>query len=155
MDCHAKTVTLVMPWFLRLEWTGTLEHVPNRVVSFLKADRMIKKGLLAYLAFLRDVSADTPTVQSVPVVIEFPYVFPADLLGMTPDRDIDFGIDLVLGNQPNSIPPYRMTLVDLKELKEQLQELLDKGFISVSTWGAPVLFMKKKCDSIRMCIDYT
>ena len=66
-------------------------------------------------------------------------MFPADLPGMLPD----FGIDLVLGTQPISIPPYRMAPAELKELKEQLQELLDKGFIrpSVSPWGAPVLFV--------------
>ncbi|XP_070002046.1 uncharacterized protein [Nicotiana sylvestris] len=77
----------------------------------------------------------------ITVVREFPDVFPADQPGMPPDRDIDFGINLVPGTQPISIPPYRMALAELKELKEQHQELLDKGFIrpSVSPWGAPVL----------------
>ena len=83
--------------------------------------------------------------------------FPADLPGIPPDRDIDCCIDMEPGTRPISIPPYRMTLVELRELKAQLQELLDKGFIrpSASPWGAPILFVKKKDRSLRMCIDYT
>ncbi|XP_070032514.1 uncharacterized protein [Nicotiana tomentosiformis] len=140
MDCHAKTVTLAMPDLLWLEWRGTLDYIPSRVVSFLKVERMVEKGCEAYLAFVRDVSADTPTVESVSVMMDFPDVFTADLQGMLPDRDIDFGIDLVPSTQLISIPPYRMAHVELKEMKEQLQEFLDKSFIrpSVSPWGAPV-----------------
>ncbi|WMV33308.1 hypothetical protein MTR67_026693 [Solanum verrucosum] len=87
---------------------------------------------------------------------EFREVFPSDLLGMPPDRDIDFYIDLEPGTHPISIPPYRMAPTELRELKVQIQELLDKGFIhpSASPWGAPVLFVKKKDGSMRMCIDY-
>ncbi|WMV33463.1 hypothetical protein MTR67_026848 [Solanum verrucosum] len=71
-------------------------------------------------------------------------------------REIDFGIDLLPDTQPISIPPYRMAPTELKELKEQLRDLLEKGFIrpSQSPWGAPVLFVKKKDGSLRMCIDY-
>ncbi|XP_070055755.1 uncharacterized protein [Nicotiana tomentosiformis] len=71
----------------------------------------------------------TPTIELVPLVRGFPDVFPADLLGIPPDRDIDFGIDLVSGTQPISIPPYCMALVEFMELKEHLQDLLDNGFI--------------------------
>ena len=73
-------------------------------------------------------------------------MFPADLPGMPQDRDIDFCIDLELGTRPISIPPYRIAPAELSELKDQLQELLGKGFIrpSASHWGAPVLFVKKK-----------
>ncbi|XP_070050736.1 uncharacterized protein [Nicotiana tomentosiformis] len=146
LDCHAKTVTLAMPSLSRLEWRGTLDYIPSKVVSFLKAQRMVEKGCDAYLAFVRDVNTDTPTVESVPIVRDFPDVFPTDLPGMPPDRDIDFGIGLVPVTQPISIPPYRMAPVELKELNEQLQKLLDKGFIQlgVSPWGAPILFVKKK-----------
>ena len=95
-------------------------------------------------------------MDSVPVVQEFLDVFPSDLPGVPPDRDIDFAIDLEPGTKPISIPPYRMAPAELKELKDQLQDLLSKGFIrpSVSPWGAPVLFVKKKDGTIRMCIDY-
>ncbi|KAH0709456.1 hypothetical protein KY284_010883 [Solanum tuberosum] len=90
------------------------------------------------------------------MVNEFPKVFPEDLPRVPPDRDIDFGINLIPDTQPISIPPYRMAPAELKELKEQLKDLLDKGFIrpSISPWGAPVLFVKKKDGSLRMCIDY-
>ncbi|XP_070036104.1 uncharacterized protein [Nicotiana tomentosiformis] len=95
-------------------------------------------------------------MDSVPVVCEFPDVFPVDLLGMPPDRDIDFCIDLAPGTQPISIPPYRMAPPELKELNEQLQDLLDQGFIrpSISSWDAPVLFVKKKVSSMWMCSGY-
>ncbi|XP_070024834.1 uncharacterized protein [Nicotiana sylvestris] len=156
LDCHAKTVTLAMPSIPRIEWSGTFDHTPSRVISFLKAQHMVEKGCAAYLAYVRDVNVDTPSVDSVPVLRDYPDVFPADLPGMPPDRDIDFGIDLLPGTQPISIPPYRMAPPELKELKDQLQELLDKCFIrpSVSPWGAPALFVKKNDGSMRMCIDY-
>ncbi|XP_070048007.1 uncharacterized protein [Nicotiana tomentosiformis] len=156
LDCHAKTVTLAMPGILRVEWSGSVDYVPSRVISYLKAQRMVENGCLSYLAFVRDVSAETPVIYSLPVVRDFSDMFPADLPGMPPDRDIDFDIDLVPGTQPISIISYRMAPAELKELKEQLQELLDKGFIqpSVPPWGAPVLFVKKKDGSMRMCIDY-
>ncbi|WMV37606.1 hypothetical protein MTR67_030991 [Solanum verrucosum] len=79
------------------------------------------------------------------IILEFREVFPNDLPSMPPDRDIDFCIDLEPGTHSISIPPYRMALTELRELKAQIQEFLDKGFIrpSASPWGAPVLFVKK------------
>ncbi|XP_070017093.1 uncharacterized protein [Nicotiana sylvestris] len=127
LDCHAKTVTLAIPDVPQIEWRGVTDHVPTRVILFLKAQQMVGKSCLSYLAFVRDVGVETPSIDFVPIVRDFPDVFPADLLGMPPDRDIDFGIDLVPGTQPTSIPLYRMTPAELKELKAQLQELLDKG----------------------------
>ncbi|GJV57292.1 putative reverse transcriptase domain-containing protein [Tanacetum coccineum] len=82
--------------------------------------------------------------------------FPDELPGLPPAREIEFGIELIPGAEPISKAPYRMAPVELKELKEQLQEMLENGFIrpSVSPWGAPVLFVKKKDGSMRLCIDY-
>ncbi|XP_070018085.1 uncharacterized protein [Nicotiana sylvestris] len=139
-------VTLAMPGLPWLEWRGTLDYVPSGVISFLKAQRIVEKGCDAYLAYARDVSVDTPTVESVLVVRDYPDVFLADLPGMPPDRDINFGIDLLTGTQPIFIPPNRMTATELKELKEQLQEFLDKGFIwpSVPPWGAPVYLLRRR-----------
>ncbi|XP_070036712.1 uncharacterized protein [Nicotiana tomentosiformis] len=122
LDFHTKTVMLGMSGLLMLELRGSLGHVPSRVMSFLNAQRMVEKGCLAYFPFVRDVSSDTPTVELVPVVREFPNMFSVDPPGMPPDKDIDFGIDLVLGTQP--IPPYHMTPIEFKELKEQLQNCL-------------------------------
>ena len=75
---------------------------------------------------------------------------------MPPHREIEFAIDVVPGSTPASITLYRMAPVELKELKLQLQELLEKGFIrrSISPWGAPVLFVKKKDGTLRLCVDY-
>ncbi|WMV41161.1 hypothetical protein MTR67_034546 [Solanum verrucosum] len=106
--------------------------------------------------WVMDVESKVPSLESVPVVSLFPEVFPDDLPDIPPEREIDFGIDLLPDTQPISIPPYRMAPAELKELKEQLKDLLNKGFIqlSISLWGALVLFVKKKDGSLRMCIDY-
>ncbi|XP_075084887.1 uncharacterized protein LOC142168125 [Nicotiana tabacum] len=150
LDYHAKTMILAMPGLPRVEWRGSLYYVPSRMISYFKFQWMVDKGCLAYLAFVRDVSADTLTIESVLVVRDFPDMFPVDLLGMPTGMDIDFGIYLVTGTHPISIPLYRMVTVELKELKEQLHELLDKGFIkpSVFPWGVLVLFVKKKDGTI-------
>nr|GFC40523.1 putative nucleotidyltransferase, ribonuclease H [Tanacetum cinerariifolium] len=87
---------------------------------------------------------------------EFPDVFPDELPGIPPVREVEFNIELIPGAEPISKALYRMAPVELKELKDQLQELLEGCFIrpSVSPWGAPVLFVKKKDGSMRLCIDY-
>jgi hypothetical protein len=95
-------------------------------------------------------------LKKIPVVCEYANVFPNELPGMLPDRDIEFAIELQPGTTPISKRPYRMPPAELAELKKRLQELLDKGFIhpSTSPWGCPALFMKKKDESLRLCIDY-
>ena len=95
-------------------------------------------------------------ISDIPVVCEFPDVFPDDLPGLLPDRETEFEIEIMPGVAPISIPPYRMAPLELQELKKQLQELLDKGYIrpSVSPWGAPVLFVKKKNGTLPLYIDY-
>ena len=92
----------------------------------------------------------------MPIACEYPDVFSEELPGMPPDRDIEFIIDLLPGTGPIAKRPYRMATDELKELKEQLQELQEKGYIrpSSSPWGSPVLFVRKKDGSLRMCIDY-
>ncbi|GJR16579.1 putative reverse transcriptase domain-containing protein [Tanacetum coccineum] len=95
-------------------------------------------------------------IKDVPIVRDFPEVFPEDLPGLPPARPVEFQIDLIPGAAPVARAPYRLAPSKMKELSEQLQELSDKGFIrpSSSPWGAPVLFVKKKDGSFRMCIDY-
>jgi hypothetical protein len=92
----------------------------------------------------------------VPVVNEFPDVFPEELSGMPPDRDIKFVIELKPGTSPIYKTPYRMATSELAELKEHIKELLEKGFIcpSSSPWGAPVIFVPKKDGTQRLCMDY-
>ena len=95
-------------------------------------------------------------LENILVVKDFPDVFPEELLGIPPVREVHLSIEILPGTTPTSRAPYKMAPTELKKLKIQLQELLDKGFIrpSVSLWGAPVLFVKKKDGTIRMCIDY-
>jgi hypothetical protein len=95
-------------------------------------------------------------LENISVVCEFPDVFPEYLSGMPPDRNVEFIIELQPGTTPISRRPYKMTPKELAELKVQLNELLDKGYIhpSSSPWGCPALFVKKKDQSLRLCVDY-
>jgi hypothetical protein len=96
------------------------------------------------------------TLKKILVVCEYADVFPDELPEMPPDQDIEFAIELQPGTTPISKRPYRMPPAELAELKKQLQEMLDKGFIrpSTSPWGCLALFVKKKHESLRLCIDY-
>ena len=83
-------------------------------------------------------------------------MFSKELLGLPSKREIEFSVELLPGTSPISIPSYRMAPIELKELKAQLQDLLDMGFIrpNTSPWGAPILFVKNKDGTLRLCIDY-
>ena len=122
----------------------------------MSAQKCLRKGCEAYLDFVLNTKDPEFKIESVPVVCEYLDVFPEELPGLPPIREVEFGIELVPGTTPISIAPHRMALLELKELKAQLQELTDKGFArpSCSPWGAPVLFLKKKDGSMRLCIDY-
>ena len=103
------------------------------------------------------MAAERPSlVGEVPIVREFPDVFPEELPGVPPERQVEFRIDLVPGAALLAKAPYWLAPPEMQELSMQLQELLDRGFIRLSSspWGAPILFVKKKDGSHRMCIDY-
>jgi hypothetical protein len=97
-----------------------------------------------------------PSLEDIPIAREYPDVIKDDLPGMPPDRDVKFTIELQLGMAPISRCPYKMTPKEMAELKVQLNELMDKGFIrpSSSSWGCPILFVKKKDQSLRLCVNY-
>ena len=99
---------------------------------------------------------ENPRLEDFHVLQEFKDVFPDEVPGLPPKRDIDFTIELVLGAAPVSKTPYRMSTPEMLELKMQLQELLERKYIrpSVSPWGAPVLFVKKKDGTLMLCTDY-
>jgi hypothetical protein len=99
---------------------------------------------------------DGTALEDIRVVCDYPDVFPEELPGMPPDRDVEFVIDLLPGTAPISKRPYRMSSDQLQELKAHIKELLGKGFIraSSSLWGAPVIFVGKKDGTQRMCVDY-
>jgi hypothetical protein len=96
------------------------------------------------------------SLNEVRVAQEYPELFPEDLPGMPPDRDIEFIIELLPGTPPISKRPYRMPVNELVELKKQIVELQSKGFFrpSSSPWGAPMLFVEKKDGTQQMCVDY-
>ncbi|MFS7922398.1 putative nucleotidyltransferase, Ribonuclease H [Helianthus anomalus] len=130
-----------------------------KLMSCIQASKYLRKEYRAFLANIVVAEKEKKRkfeVKDVPVVHEFPQVFPDDLPGLPPRRDIDFHIDLIPGANPVAKAPYRLASSEMRELSSQLQELLEKGFIrpSTSPWGAPVLFVKKKDGSFRMCIDY-
>ncbi|KAA0057672.1 pol protein [Cucumis melo var. makuwa] len=126
------------------------------VISAIRASKLLSQGTWGILASVVDTREADVSLSSEPVVRDYPDVFPEELPGLPPHREVEFAIELEPGTVPISRAPYRMAPAELKELKVQLQELLDKGFIrpSVSPWGAPVLFVKKKDGSMRLCIDY-
>ncbi|KAI3706791.1 hypothetical protein L6452_24762 [Arctium lappa] len=128
----------------------------NLIISSLKARKFLSKGYPSYLAFVVDTKKEKKTVENVKVVRDFRDVFPEDLPGLPPERQVEFQINLTPGAAPIAQTPYRLAPTKMKEMMSQLQELLEKGFIrpSSSPWGAPMLFVKKKDGSMRMCIDY-
>ena len=105
----------------------------GKFISYLKARKMIRKDYLYHLVRVYELEAEVPTLQSIPVVNEFPDVFLDELPGLPLKREIEFAIDLLPDTQPIFISPYRMAPAELKELKEQLRDLLEKGFIRPST----------------------
>ncbi|GJV36570.1 putative reverse transcriptase domain-containing protein [Tanacetum coccineum] len=134
--CHEKVVEIP------LEGSGILRVQGERTLGAAKA--------------LMNAKVDEPKLSDMYVVRDFVDVFPEDLSGLPPQRQVEFCIDLVPGATPVAKSPYRLAPSEMQELSGQLQELQDKGFIrpSHSPWGAPVLFVKKKDGSFRMCIDY-
>jgi hypothetical protein len=134
IQCAKRSVTLTSPEGERFEFVATLPSAAACAVNQLKAY----------------------SIEDIRVVCEYPDVFPDDLPGMPPERDIEFIIDVLLGTAPIAKRPYRMSVDEIEKLKKQLKELLDKRFIdpNSSPWGAPVIFVEKKDGTQRMCVDY-
>ncbi|KAL2243565.1 UNVERIFIED_CONTAM: Retrovirus-related Pol polyprotein from transposon [Sesamum indicum] len=156
VDCQAKEVMDEINGQMKTVIVGERRVIPKCLISAVTAFNLIKEGCEAYLASVHDTMKVSPGVLDVPVVREFPDVFPDELPRLPPHREVDFEIDTIHRAAPISIAPHRMAPSELKELKKQFEDLLDKGFIqlSISPWGAPVLFVKKKDGSIRLCVDY-
>jgi hypothetical protein len=120
------------------------------------ARKLLRKGCTTYFAYVVDLEKKEIELDKIHVVREFPDVFPKELLGLPPEREVEVLIETLPGTTPVAQALYRMAPAELVELKIQLQELLDKRFIrpSVSPWGAPMLFVKKKDGTLRLSIDY-
>ncbi|GJY43037.1 putative reverse transcriptase domain-containing protein [Tanacetum coccineum] len=173
MDWLAKYQAFIMcaekivrfPWknkTLIIHGDGSTQGNVTRlnIISCTKTQKYMEKGFPIFLAHVTtkevEDKSEKKRLEDVPIVQDFPEVFPEDLPGLPPTRQVEFQIDLVPGAAPVARAPYRLAPSEMKELSEQLKELSDKGFIrpSSSPWGAPVLFVKKKDGSFRMCIDY-
>ena len=129
MDCFIKNVAFHKPGFSKLEFVGDSRILPTCMISALEVKRLLHKGCEAYLAHVVDTSIPKVTLKNVSIVQEFSNVFFEDLPRLPPNRELEFDIDLLLGSTFISIPPYRIAPDELKELKTQLQDLVDKGFI--------------------------
>nr|XP_027062987.1 uncharacterized protein LOC113689412 [Coffea arabica] len=156
VDCKMKVVEFCIPGeaTLKLDVRGMIAS--SALISGIRARKLLSRGARGYLAFLINTPGEKTKLEDMPVISEFPDVFPEELKSLPPEREVEFKVDLVPRTTPISKTPYRMAPAELKELKVQLQNLLERGFIheSESSWGAPVLFVKKKDGSLRLCIDY-
>ncbi|GJS74602.1 putative reverse transcriptase domain-containing protein [Tanacetum coccineum] len=163
IDCAEKIVRI--PWgnetlLIHSDRSTQGNETRLNIISCTKTQKYLLKGHHVFLAHVTtketEDKSEEKRLEDVPIVRDFPEVFPEDLPGLPPTRQVEFQIDLMPGAAPVARAPYRLAPSEMKELSEQLQELSDKGFIrpSSSPWGAPVLFVKKKDGSFRMCIDY-
>nr|GFC42213.1 putative reverse transcriptase domain-containing protein [Tanacetum cinerariifolium] len=146
IDCHSYRVIfgdIHAPEFI---YHSSLPGKSMQIISALQARTLLSHGCEGFLATIHDTTFDVPSIHDQPIISKFPDIFPDVLPGIPPVREVEFNIELIPGAEPISKAPYRMASIELKELKDQLQELLERGFIrpSVSPWGAPVLFVKKK-----------
>nr|GFC46381.1 putative reverse transcriptase domain, aspartic peptidase domain protein [Tanacetum cinerariifolium] len=111
---------------------GSLPGKSMQIISVLQARTLLSYGCEGFLATTHDTTSDVPSIHNQPIVSEFPDVFPDELPGIPPVREVKFNIELIPGSKPISKAPYRMAPIELKELKDQLQELLERGFIRPS-----------------------
>nr|GEX11166.1 hypothetical protein [Tanacetum cinerariifolium] len=127
-----------------------------KVISCIKARKYVERGFHLFLAHVTEKKLKENRLKDVPVIHDFHEVFPDDLTRLSPSRQVEFLIDLVPEAAPVACAPYRLAPSEMRELSVQLQELPKKGFIhpTLSSWGALVLFVKKKDGYFRMCIDY-
>jgi hypothetical protein len=147
---------------LGMNWLAQHKAILNTVLRTIKLSHGHEEVLLSIPVAIPAkpfgwvYEAIIPEIQDIPVVCEFLDVFPEDLPGLPPERDVEFVIELKPGTTPISRRSYRMPPNELVELKTQLQDLLEKGFIrpSSSPWGCPAIFVKKKDQTLRMCMDY-
>ncbi|KAK8930623.1 hypothetical protein KSP39_PZI016616 [Platanthera zijinensis] len=155
IDCKNKEVSIRCADHSRIKYRG-LGEVSKILISAMKALSQIRKGGEAILVMVKGPSEERKDISMIPVVCEFQELFPEELAGLPPKREIEFEINLEQRARPVAKTPYRMAPKELAELKVQLQELIDKNFIrpSSSPWGAPVLFVKKKEGTLRLCVDY-
>ncbi|KAA3462586.1 DNA/RNA polymerases superfamily protein [Gossypium australe] len=151
LDCASTRVVLRSKDDVEVVMIGEHQDYLSHVISALVAKKLVRKGCEAYLAYVIISESEGFSLRDTRTVRDFLDIFPDELPGFQLNQEVKFGIELILGTAPVSIAPYRIAPKELTELKVQLQELLDCGFIRPR---APVLFVKKKNGTMRMCIDY-
>jgi hypothetical protein len=156
IDFRKKEVFFRSPSDVEFKFCGSRVRATPPLLSTIQARQSIKNGASTFLAFIKAEPEEERKLENIPVVYDYPNIFAEVTIGLPPDREIEFTIDLMSVTQPIHKAPYRMAPSELKELKKQLEDLVDRGFIypSVSPWGAPILFVKKKDGCLRLCIDY-
>ncbi|KAJ0902482.1 putative nucleotidyltransferase, Ribonuclease H [Helianthus annuus] len=153
--CDRNSIEIQAPTGKVIKISGDKPRKPLKFISVMKVANYERNQGIVYMISVI-ICTKGKEFKEIPVVSEYPDVFPEDLPGLPPDREVEFRIHLIPGTTPIAKAPYRLAPTEMLELKKQLDELLSKGFIqpSSSPWGAPVLFVKKKDGSMRMCIDY-
>jgi hypothetical protein len=132
VDCKEKVVHFYKSEDKVLEFKGERRNIKNCLVSGVRARKIMYKGCIGYMAYLLNKPSEPRKIEEVPVVKEYLDVFPAELTKVPPDKEVEFAIDLLPTVEPVSRTPYRMAPTELAELKKQLQELLNQGFIRPS-----------------------
>ena len=117
VDCYKKEVKLHRPGKLEVKFRGICRELSSSMISAIAAQMMMRKGCRGYLDYVVETGNEGTLVDEIQVVREFPDVFPNDITGLPPDREVEFTIDLILGTEPISIPPCRMAPAELRELK--------------------------------------
>ena len=129
VDCGQKTIVLRCSDQSEVKVQGIRLGAMSNVIFVMQVRRLMRKGCETFLALILDSERGQVDLEKIPVVWEFPDVFPEELPSIPLEREVDLSIEIVPGTIPMSKAPYRMAPTELKELKSQLQELLDKGFI--------------------------
>ena len=137
LDCYKKEVKFNRPGKFEVKFRGIRRELSSSMISSMAAQSILRKGCQSYLAYVVETGKEGTLVDEIPIVREFLDVFPDDIAGLPPDREVEFTIDLIPGTEPISIPPYRMAPAKLRKLKAQLEELLSKGFIRPSISDTP------------------
>jgi hypothetical protein len=156
LDCRNKEFTFLDEEGNKKKVQGIPRAIAIREISAMQLKKCYRKGCQLFAAHVEEAPKDKVSSIGDHVVLkDFEDVF-QEVPELPPKRDIDFSVNLMLGSAPVSKSPYRIRMPELKELQLQLEELLKKGYIcpSVSPWGAPILFVKKKDGTMRLSIDF-
>ena len=160
LNCFEKTFTCLNEEGNTILVKGVPRKTSVRQTLALQMKRSARKGCKVFALYVMNDENSSKEhklkFDDILVLREFSCVFPEEIPGLPPKQELDFTIDLVPRAVPVSKASYRMNILELNELKSQLKELIDKNYIrpSVSPWGAPVLFVKKKDGTLWLCIDY-